>query len=378
MLVERAGGGREPRVDPGQRAPVGLVAPVLRLVRRARGQLLELRGHLHHAQRLRQLAADLVDLLEEVVQRGGGLADQRLPRHVVGDIGIAVAVAADPRTEPQHRSNRDPRCGILAGQQILDLAVQPRQLAQEGVAIVGQPVLDLVAHGQAQLAQDTGLPHGQDLAPQRLLVGGELLGRELLAVALGEQARDVQLAVEDALALHLGGVGGEHRRHQRIAEELRDRAGAVASLAGPRQRQREAAFLRRRSGQLTLAAPAVVVQVLGDVGELREIGEGTDHGHARCGAQHIQHAGQLTARLLVAVPPEADGKLADLFDLLEGAVTLLLAQRVAQQPAQQADVFPERMVFVQFRQAAVDVVHATPSSSSVRQGTGVKSVISDR
>ncbi len=62
MLVERARGGREPRVDPGQRAPVGFVTPVLGLVRRARGQLLELRSHLHHAQRLRQLAAELVHL----------------------------------------------------------------------------------------------------------------------------------------------------------------------------------------------------------------------------------------------------------------------------------------------------------------------------
>ena len=42
MLVERARGGREARVDAGQRAPVRLVAPVLGLVRRARGQLLEL------------------------------------------------------------------------------------------------------------------------------------------------------------------------------------------------------------------------------------------------------------------------------------------------------------------------------------------------
>ena len=89
-----------------------------------------------------------------------------------------------------------------------------------------------------------------------------------------------------------------------------------------------------RACKLVEAPPAVVMQVLGEVGELREVGECPDHRDCGCRREHIQHSGELAARLLVVVPSEADGELADLLDQLEGAVALLLAQRVPQQPAE--------------------------------------------
>ena len=200
------------------------------LVRRARRQLLELRRDRDEAHRLRQLAAELVDLAQIEIEGRGGLPHQRVARDVVRDERIAVAVAADPGTQAQDRPDSDAGVRPPAFQRVLDFTVQPRQFAQEGVAIVGQPVFDLVTHGQLQLAQDTGLPQRQDRATQRFLVGIRLLRRQLDTVTLGEQARDLALAVEDALALHLGRMRGQHGRDQRIAKELRDRTRTVPRL----------------------------------------------------------------------------------------------------------------------------------------------------
>ena len=127
-------------------------------------------------------------------------------------------------------------------------------LAQKGVAVVGQPVLDLVAHGQAQLAQDTRLPQRQDGAPQRFLVGTRSCGVSSSAIAFGEQPRDFALAVENALALHLGGMRGQHRARS----AHRGRTAATASGASPAISTRDSANARLPSeaAHRRSAAPA--------------------------------------------------------------------------------------------------------------------------
>ena len=77
-------------------------------------------------------------------------------------------------------------------------------------------------------------------AAQGFVVLRLLFRRKLGAVAFVEQARDLPLAVEDALALHLGGVGGEHRRDVGLLQRAGDfggvHAGAVQALEAGRER----------------------------------------------------------------------------------------------------------------------------------------------
>jgi hypothetical protein len=115
---------------------------------------------------------------------------------------------------------------------------------------------------------------------QQLQVGGAFLRRQR-QVALGQQAGDVVLGVEDALALHLGRVGRQHRRDQRVLEE-----GATVARGTPaRSLQREATLpSARAAGQQVGAAAADVVLVFRDVGQVREIGKRAHHGIVCCGS----------------------------------------------------------------------------------------------
>ena len=66
----------------------------------------------------------------------------RQPQRLGGHVRVAVAVAADPLAHA--REGRD----ALIPERLLDVAVQARDLRQEGGLVVGERVLDLVGHGQ--------------------------------------------------------------------------------------------------------------------------------------------------------------------------------------------------------------------------------------
>jgi hypothetical protein len=115
-----------------------------------------------------------VDLAQVEIERCGRLPHQRVTRDVVRDERVTVAVTPDPGAQPQDRPDTDAGVRPPAFERVLYFTVQARQFPQEGIAIIGQSIFDLVAHGQFQLAQNTGLPQRQDRAPQRLLVGMRL------------------------------------------------------------------------------------------------------------------------------------------------------------------------------------------------------------
>ena len=92
-------------------------------------------------------------------------------------------------------------------------------------------------------------------------------------------------------------------------------------------------------------APAMV-RVLGDIGEMREIGEGSHDEQRFARRQSPENLGQGGAVLGIAALVEADGRSPDLLDAIEDAVTLLIADRVAEDRAEQADIVPERAVLV--------------------------------
>ncbi len=108
----------------------------------------------------------------------------------------------------------------------------------------------------------------------------------------------------------------------------------------------EAARLRRRAGQRVHAAAAVVVLVLGDVGQVREIAERAHHLIGLVARQPREQAVQLGAGGAVVLAAEAHGGLANRLNQVERGLAFLLAHAVAQQAAQEADVLAQRQVLV--------------------------------
>ncbi len=139
-----------------------------------------------------------------------------------------------------------------------------------------------------------------------------------------EQIRQRRLAVLDALAPHLGRMGGDHRDQHRPGRV--GRAGRRIDPGNVLQ-----ALQRAVVGQ-GLAAGQMIV---GDVGQLGEDREGADQDeHVRQG-QRLQPLAQGHAGRTVTVL--ADGVAAHVLDPLETARSVLLADHLAEQPAEQPD-----------------------------------------
>ena len=268
-LVERPRRCGEARIHAGQRAAIGLVLALGGGIGRAVGQRLQRVGDMHHRPVERQLGAEQMKLLEMMAQRALALHRKRLARHLGGDVGIAVAVAADPAAHAQEGRH-------VEAELVLEVGVEFRQRGQEGVIVVGERIGDLVEHAQAGMADQAGLPQGQDVAAQRAAIVVQLLGRELDPVALVEQVRDLALAVDRALAAHLGRMRGQHRDAERAGEEALELLARDAGVLRAGQRIGHGAAPRRRLGHGVGAGAPDVVLVLGEIGEVREIAEGAD------------------------------------------------------------------------------------------------------
>ena len=132
------------------------------------------------------------------------------------DVGVAVAVAADPAAEAQ-RARLDGQVDAEAG-----------ELVDERLERVGHRVavqLVEVVDGVARLVDDVGLGHAQLVAlPQQV---DELLQAALDAalrrlahgaLALVEQVRDLAQLGEDRAPGRLGGVGGEDRADREVRD----------------------------------------------------------------------------------------------------------------------------------------------------------------
>ncbi len=335
QLVQRR---REPRVHADQRTAIRFVLAMRALVGRTLGQRLHLGRHRREQRGDRQLGTQLVQLGQVKAQRGFALARERHAQRVGADVRIAVAVAADPVAGAEEA--RD----VVPGQRALDLEVQPRHLAQERGAVVRERVFDFVRHTELRVTQHARLPQLRDAcAQQRLVVVALALRGE--RIACFDQLGDRALGVEDALALHLGRVCGQHRRDVRVLQRLRDVRWLDARLREPLETHRQRAVLQVAFALVHLAA-AHVVAVLGDVGQVREIAERADHTDGLVGRQVLQQVVERRAGARVALEPISDRQAADALDQLEGLVALLFADHVAEDAAEQPDVRDQGAVLV--------------------------------
>ena len=351
---ELAQRGREARIHTGERAAVGLVLAVFALVGRALGQRLHLDRHVDQRGRQRQLAAEVVHLGEVVAQRQFALAAQCVFERLGGDVGVAVAVAADPLAHAQEGGDRG--CVAALGQGLFEVGVHARDLAQEGSFVVAQRVLDFVGHGELGKAQQARLPDLRDADAHLRFVLGEFEWRErvlspgvgalaqLDLVACGEQLRDGALGVEDALALHLGRMRGEHRRDVAVGQRGNDFVGLHARLADAGEGGLQVA-VDAFAGALGFGAAADLVTVFREVGQVAEVGEGADHAHRLGRAQALEQVLQRAVGGVVGIAAKSHGQGADLLDQRVGLVSLLLPDHVAEDPAQQPDVVDQRLVF---------------------------------
>ncbi len=168
-----------------------------------------------------------------------------------------------------------------------------------------------------------------------------VLGLAVPVQAQPHQFGDAVLGVEHRAAPGLGGMGGDHRRHQRPGQRVGDRCRIQFGGVEFQVRGGQAAVLRRLAGRDMHGAAAFAMDVLGDVGQQREVGERPDDGDGLMDVDAVEHAGQLGAIDLGPSHPERlDARP---LDEVEHLLAVLLADRVAQDRAEQPDVFPHRL-----------------------------------
>ncbi len=280
-----------------------------------------------------------------MTERAGALHPHRFGQHLGGDERIAVAVAADPRADAQERLEAAARqFRVLRRQFVLDRGVEARQFAEESVIVVREAIGDLVDHLEPLLAQHVGAPQQQDRAAKLLLVALDFEFVADVALARVEQPGDFEFAVDRALAPHFRRMRGQHRADQGVVEEVHERRAVEAGRARAGERVAHRARPRRGAFDHMGAVAADVVLILGDVGEMREIGKRAHDGERLLVVQTVEDRGELAARARLVVAMEADRGLADALDEIEDLAAFLLAHGVAEQAAEQADVVAQRLV----------------------------------
>ena len=95
-----------------------------------------------------------------------------------------------------------------------------------------------------------------------------------------------------------------------------------------------------------VVTPAHVVAVFGNVGQVRKIAEGTNHADGLLARQVLQQPVERTPGLRVALQAVGDRELAHPLDQLERGLAFLLADHVAEDAAEQANVVDQRPVLL--------------------------------
>ncbi len=122
------------------------------------------------------------------------------------------------------------------------------------------------------------------------------------------------------------------------SQRLDDRGGRDTSPAQARQGNVDAPFLGV-AGTFVDGAPTDMVPVFGEIGQMAEIGESADHADGLIARQSHQQFLECKIGVLVRMAPECHRQGADLLDHVECGFAVLVPDHIAQDPAQQADVF---------------------------------------
>jgi len=96
------------------------------------------------------------------------------------------------------------------------------------------------------------------------------------------------------------------------------------------------------AGTLVRGVAADVVAVLSQIGQVAEISEGPDDADGLVTRQGLEHFFKGFVGTLVGITPESDRQKPGLLDQLVSGHTILFANHIAQQAAQQTDVIQQR------------------------------------
>jgi hypothetical protein len=235
-----------------------------------------------------------------VLDRDLEVALRRVRERVGIDERIAVAIAADPRAEAEHRGRGRWCAGAIRARHCrLDRADELGHRAQERGPEERESVLDLVGDPQPHEPQHCGVPQREHEAAELRIRRRVRAVRRLWAVPLDERIGDRALEPEHALPLHLGRVRGEHRHDVRAREPL-STAGAGAARA---------ALHRREGADRRARPPRRGASVLGDVAEVQEVARARRAACARCRARPARLPDRATHRRTARAgtrPPRAD------------------------------------------------------------------------
>ena len=308
---------QEARLDLGQRLQVALQ------------RIPQLGRDLDDAHRGGEVRAQLADQRQRTADAVLVLEREHLVRGLRADVGVPVAIAADPAAEAQ-RASRHGRLEAEAleflGKHLEDVG---HRVAVELVEVV-DGVACLVDHVGTDDAQLVRLPQQVDQLLQP--PGDAPLGRRVSRGmrALVEQHGHVGDLGQDRPSRRFGGMRGEDRPHGQPRELLGQLAGrhlgrrdAVHGLGQPPA----LGCPQRRE----LAAP---VHLLRDVGQVEV---------------HEERAHQLRGRIAVELRQQRGGGLAvranqlpDVLHQTKQLMTLLPNQRTAEQVTQLPDIASER------------------------------------
>jgi succinyl-CoA synthetase alpha subunit len=130
-----------------------------------------------------------------------------------------------------------------------------------------------------------------------------------------------------------------------VGHRVGDGFGRDAGPAQACQRHFDAAFL---GIACTLVdGPATeVVAVFGQVGQMAEVGEGADHADGLVAREAFEQFIKRLVGVLVGVAAKGYRQLAHLLDQLVGGDAILLANHIAEDATEQADVFHQGAVVV--------------------------------
>ena len=227
---------------------------------------------------------------------------------------------------------------------VLQRAVQQGHFGQECLLEERQAVGHFVDHVELLEPQHAGLPEREHRTADRFVVGGLLLRRQAGAFACLQQPFDLHLEVAHALALDFRRVRRQHRHDHAVAEESRQRLQRDPGGLDAIERPRQAAVGRRVAIDLGLSLAATVVQVFREVGEVREVTERARDDHRLLATQSVEDAFELAPGRGVFVAVERDGALSHALHHVVRGAAFLVANRVAEQAAEQANVVPQRTV----------------------------------
>ena len=127
------------------------------------------------------------------------------------DIRVAVAVAAHPLAHAEKRGDG------LAAEFVFQVCVKLGYFSQKRRFVIAHGVFDLIGHGEFGKAQEARLPQLQHACAHQGIDLGQLTHAGRIAAARHNVVARLQtrcnaaLCIQNAFALHLGWVCGQHR-----------------------------------------------------------------------------------------------------------------------------------------------------------------------